>query len=505
MASETLSLSSLGSGPAQDLARLKLTRDNFGIHYLRWPYDPAVGPGGKFTSNNPSRWQTELGDSVGWFRAFDPNMFGRYLGGSFVKVGMTSEPTPYPYGRMEGGKWYQGMLRADGTYDFSKLDLVLNACADKKLKVLLSIGAQGAYWDGSRYLEYALPTGEFASQNWVAYQNRVLNFLGALFDHAGKRIAAIELANEPGKLVQLNAAVGPGHTERLAVLCRLAKQQIVSRGLSTLVLSPPFQGGETKEVVAFLTASAEGIAVGGKDGSGTKARDWIDVLAHHNYGNFSDRGAGGATAALDSARIDDPAADSAYPANTALNDMLGKGKSIASAANAGGWHGPRWNTECNVTGVVGNSRWHPRKMTQAGMRRIFFQTLAASFASGYEKCFLYAADHPTLGFYDNTGTPPAGEPADWYFKAPDNTARGAAALAQAIAALTSGGASVGAARTSHGQPLARNDLSLSGLDSWPGSTFSAGLGALGWIFQRRTLLAPGDGIEPRVDRGGDDY
>lgn len=471
------------AGATEYVERLNLARDNFGIHYVRWPYDPAVRPSGAFVSQNPSRWQTELGDSIGWFRAFDPNLFGRHFGGSFVQVGTTSEKPSYPYGRMEGGQWVQGMLRTNGGYDFSKLDLLLAACEAKNLKVLLSLGAQGAYWDGTKYLDYPLPTGEFASLHWDSYQTRWQKFLGALLDHAGKRIAALELANEPGRLVRLDTVAGPGHTRRLAVLCRLAKQEIESRGLATLVLSPPFQGGETKEVTAFLTASAAGISIGGNDGSGTKGRDWIDVLAHHNYGNFSDRGAGGATARIDAARINDAAADEAYPANTAFDDMLSKGRKIVAAANAAGWTGPRWNTECNVTGVVSRSGWHPRKMTQAGMKRVFYQTMLASFASGYEKCFLYAADHPTLGFYDDTGTPPRGEPADWYFKAPDNTARGAAALAQAIAALQSG------------ETLS----SLSGLPPpntapvlWPnlasGSSLVACVGGMGWLVRRREQL-----------------
>jgi hypothetical protein len=478
-------LADVNANLAESLARLNLSRDNFGIHYVRWPYDPAVRPDGKFASNNPSRWQTEIGDSVGWFRAFDPNIFGRYIGGSFVQVGMTNENPSSPYGRIEGGKWFQGLLRGDGSYDFSKLDLVLNACEAKNLKVLMSIGAQGAYWDGGKYVEHALPTGEFASLNWEAYQTRLLKFLGALFDHAGKRIAAIELANEPGRLVRLDTAVGPGHTQRLAVMCRLAKQQIAARGLSTLVLSPPFQGGEGKEVTAFLTASAAGIAVSGKDGAGTKGRDWIDVLAHHNYGNFSDRAAGKSAARLDAARINDSAADDAYPANTAFADMLSKGRNIAAAASAGGWSGRRWNTECNVTGVVSRSGWHPRKMTQAGMKRLYFQTLLASFASGYEKCFLYAADHPTLGFYDETGTPPPGEPSDWYFKAPDNTARGAAALAQVIAALKAG-KTVGRSEDSS---LLNSYLmgAISGADLVSGPT-NLGVAALGWIVRRRDRL-----------------
>lgn len=466
------------------IKRLGLARDNFGIHYIRWPYDPAIRPDGEFISQNPSRWQAELGDSIGWFRAFDPNLFGRYFGGSFVEIGVTSEKPSFPYGRMEGGRWVKGMLQANGGYDFSKLDLVLAACEAKKLKVLLSLGAQGAYWDGIRYLEYPLPTGEFASLHWESYQTRWQKFLGALLDHAGKRIAALELANEPGRLVRLDTVAGPGHTQRLAVLCRLAKQQIASRGLATLVLSPPFQGGETKEVTAFLTASAAGIRIGGKDGSDTKGRDWIDVLAHHNYGNFSDRGAGGVTARLDAARINDAAADEAYPANTAFNDMLSKGHKIAATAQAAGWTGPRWNTECNVTGVVSRSGWHPRKMTQAGMKRVLYQTMLASFASGYEKCFLYAADHPTLGFYDDTGTPPRGEPADWYFKAPDNTARGAAALAQAIAALQAGETLTSGLK---GIPPPRTVFA-----PWLGAATDAPLiacvGGIGWLVRRRDQL-----------------
>ncbi|QOR55231.1 MAG: hypothetical protein SHS37scaffold296_1 [Burkholderiales phage 68_11] len=424
--------------PAEYMFRGTLTRDNFGIHYVRWPYDPALSVGGAFTSANPSRYKTELGSAIGWMRTFDPNIFGRYQGGAFVKVGDSAEGTSHPYGRMEGGAWYQGMLRSDGTYDFSKLDVVLAAAEAQNLKVVMTIGAQGAYWDGTNYIEYCLPTGEFASLDWAGYQARVLAFLGALFDHAGGRIAAIELANEPGKLVRLNTVVGVGHTEQLAVLCRLAKQAIRSRGLSTLVLSPPFQGGETGEITAFLTASAAGISTYGSDGTGTLGRDWIDVIAHHNYGNFSDRAAGGSTTAMDAAAVNDTAADAAYPNNTSFADMLAKARAVRSAAAVGGFSGPMWNTEFNVTGSVSTGAWYPRKMTQAGMARIYQQALVASFAGGYDKCFLYAADHPTLGLYDDTGTPPGGEPADWYFKAPDNTARGATALAQAIAAMTGG-------------------------------------------------------------------
>lgn len=424
--------------PATRLFTGTLTRDNFGIHYVRWPYDPAVSVGGGFTSTNPSRYQAELGNAVGWMRAFDPNIFGRYIGGSFTQDGTSSEGTPHPYGRMTGGTWYQGMLKSDGTYDFSKLGVVLDVAQAKGLKTLVTIGAQGAYWDGTNYIEYPLPTGEYASQNWAGYQARIWAFLNAMFDYAGNRIGAIEMANEPGKLVRLNTVVGAGHTEQLTVMCRLAKLAINARGLSTLVLSPPFQGGETGEITSFCTASASGISVNGNDGTGTTGKDWIDVGAHHNYGNFSDRAAGGSTTAMDAAGVNDPVADTAYPNNTTFTDMLAKARAVRAAFNVGGFRGPIWNTEFNVTGSVSNGAWYPRKMTQSGQARIFQQALVASFAGGYDKCFIYALDHPTLGTYDDVGTPPAGEPADWYFKAPDNTARGAAALAQAIAAMTGG-------------------------------------------------------------------
>jgi len=117
------------------------------------------------------------------------------------------------------------------------------------------------------------------------------------------------------------------------------------------------------------------------------------------------------------------------------------------------------------------------------LRRIFFQTLAASFAAGYEKCFIYAADHPTLGFYDNTGTPPPGEPADWYFKAPNNTARGATALAQAIAALTAG--EMVARGVGDAGMLTAATASHPGPETQPERMFALGLGAIGWIIRRR--------------------
>lgn len=427
--------------PNEYFQHLQLSRDNFGIHMVRWPYDPAINGDGALTSPNASRWPAELGQTVGWIRAFDPSMFGRYTGGAFVQVGMTAEGSSVPYGRIEGVTWYQGMLRSDGSYDFSKLALLLAQARAQRLKVLLNISAQGAYFDytNNRHIELPLPTGEFYSTDPVGYQIRVANFLDAMFAFTGNDLAAIEAAgNEPGKLVRLNTTVGPGHTEQLAVITRIAKQLIKAHGLSIEVLSPPFQGGETGEITAFLKASSAGISIGGDDGTGRTGCDWIDALAHHNYGNFSDRAAGGSTVALDASGINDPVADGAYPTNTSFTDMLSKGRSVAAAANAGGWYGKRYNTECHVTGSVSTSVWGPRHMTQSGMERIFFQTMVASFASGYEKCMLYAGDHPSLGFYDNTGTPPAGEPADWYFKAPDNTARGAAALANVINAMTAG-------------------------------------------------------------------
>lgn len=425
--------------PAKRLFTGVLTPDNFGIHLVRWPFDPALLAGGALASANPSRFPTELANSVAWFRAFDPNLFGRYQGGAFVQDTMSAEGTPYPVGRMVGGAWYQGMLRSDGTYDFSKLDQLLTACEARNLKVLLSIGAQGAYWDGTKYLEYPLPTGEFASTDWAAYQARLLDFLWALLSRYGRRIAALELANEPGRLVRLNTVVGAGHTEQLTVAVRFAKQIVRALGLQTLVLSPPFQGGEYGEVTSFLTTSAQGLAVFGDDGTGTKGRDWIDVVAHHGYGNFSDRAGGGSAAALDASGVNTPEAGGAYPGNTSFVDMIAKANGVAAACAIGGWYGPRWNTECNVTGVVGTGGWFPRKAPEADMQRMLMQMFVASFAGGYEKCFPYAADHPTLGFYDdNVGTIPAGEPADWWFKAPDNTARGARAMANAIAALTGG-------------------------------------------------------------------
>jgi hypothetical protein len=461
------------------VARLPLSRDNFGLHYVRWPYDPAIRPDGSFASKNASRWQSEVGDRIGWLRTFDPNLFGRYVGGRFQQVGMTSEREPKPYGRIEGGRWFQGMLRADGSHDFSKLNLLLEACASKNLKLLMSIGAQAAYWDGERYVEYPLPTGEYASLDWGGYQNRWLKFLNALFEHAGRRIAALEVANEPGRLVRLDTVVGPGHAQQLAVLCRLAKQVIVARGLQTLVLSPPFQGGEVKEVVAFLSASAQGVRFAGADGSGTTGKHWIDVLAHHNYGSFESRASASARARMDAARINDSAADDAYADEAAFGDMTVKGRAVATAARGAGWSGPLWNTECNVTGVVSRSSWYPRKMTPAGWKRILTETLLASFAAGYDKCFLYAADHPTLGFYDETGTPPPGEPRDWYFKAADNTARGALALAQVIDQLVSNGPKRTSAPHGYHEPR----WQYAGVDP-----AIASFGILNWLFRRRAEL-----------------
>lgn len=343
-----------------------------------------------------------------------------------------------PYGRIEGGAWHQGMLRSDGSHDFSKLGLLLTRAEERGCRVLLSLGAQGEYWDGVRHTEYPLPTGEYRSVSPTAYFARWVDFLDALLDYGGDRIAAIEIANEPGKLVRRNTVIGAGWTESLAIKCRILKQLTRAKGLSTLVVSPPFQGGEYGELKAFLTASAAGPALYGMDGTDTFGRDWVDVVAHHLYGNFADRAAGGSTAALDAASFDDAAADLAYPINTTFSDIYSKAASVRSNALAGGWRGPLWNTEFNVTGAVSTSAWCPRKMTRVGIERLMMQAFIGSVLGGFDLSVWYAADHPALGFYDNVGTVPPGEPSDWYFKAPDNTARGAVALANVIAALTAG-------------------------------------------------------------------
>lgn len=420
--------------PAEYLVSRAITKENFGVTYVRWPYDPAVSPGGAFTSQNPSIWQTELDDRIGWIRSFDPNLYGRHQGGSFVEVGMSAEGSSKPYGRIEGGTWYQGMLRSNGTYDGSKLDLVLAAAKAKNLKLLMMIGAQGAYFDATnnRYIEYPLPTGEFWSTNRVAFSNRFRDFMSWFLDRCGNDLAAVEIANEPHQLVRLNTVVGPGYTEQLAVLVRITKQLVRRKGLSVLVCSPPMQGGETGEITAFLTTTAKGIEIDGADGTNTTGKDWIDVVCHHNYGNFADRGGGGSTTTMDAAGIDDPDADLAYPNNTTFADMYTKAVNVKNACRLGGWTGRLWNSEFHVTGVVTDTLWYPRRMTSAGFNRIFAQMLHSSFIGGYEKCFVYAADHPTLGFFDDVGTVPEGEPSTWYFKAADNTRRGAIALAGAI-------------------------------------------------------------------------
>lgn len=416
------------------LRETPVTKDSFGITYVRWPYDPATSSDGSLTSINPSRWQTELDGAIGWIRSFDPNVYGRYIGGTFVQVGTSSEGSPKPYGRIEGGRWWNGMLQRDGRYDFTQALLLRDRARDKGLKVLMQIGPQGAYFDSvnNRYIEYPLPTGEFWTLNPTGFQQRFRDWFDAFLGAVGTGIHAVEVANEPAQWVRRNTVVGTGHTEQLAVLCRIMKQLIQRRRLPMLVCSPPMQGGETGEITAFLGASAAGIAIDGVDGTGTTGKDWIDVLAHHNYGNFADRGGGGSTTAIDAAGINDVAADAAYPNNTTFADMYAKAVAVRTAGRVGGWTGPMWNTEYHCTGIVSESLWYPRKMTSAGFRRVFAQMLAASIIGGYDKHWVYAADHPTLGFYDDVGTPPAGEPSTWYFKSPDNTARGATQLAAAM-------------------------------------------------------------------------
>lgn len=433
---KSILLRTLPGAPSFLRKNITLSADNFGTHYVRWPYDPALNAGGAFTSSNPSRWQSEYDGAIGWVRAFDPNIGGRYQGGTFTQVGMTVEGAPVPYGRMEGGSWYQGMLQPNGSYNWSKMDLLVSSAAEKGVKVLLTPFGT-SYYDtaNNRYTEYPLPTGEFWSTNRTGYQSRLAAFVLALFTRYGNQIRAIEVSNEPGKLARLDVVGPPGNLEMLAVIARILKSTIRALGLNTLVVSPPFQGGEYAEVASFLNASAAGIAISGSDGTGTFGKDHVDVVAHHLYGNFSDRAGGGSTTAMDSSAYDSAAADAAYPGLTTFADIFAKGCAVVASAKGAGWTGEFWNTEFNLTGAVNTSLWYPRKMTVAGFARLTYLLMLAGFLSGFSKQILYAADHTALGTYDNSGTVPVGEPADWYFKAQDGAATRAAAVAVAIKAL----------------------------------------------------------------------
>lgn len=433
---KSILLRTLPGSPLFLRKNITLSADNFGTHYVRWPYDPALNAGGAFTSTNPSRWQSEYDGAIGWIRAFDPCIGGRFQGGSFVQVGMTVEGSPVPYGRIEGGVWYQGMLRSDGSYDWSKMDLLVASAAARGVKLLLTPFGT-TYYDtvNGRYTEYPLPTGEFWSTNRTGYQTRIAAFVLALCTRYGNSIHAIEVSNEPGKLARLDTVGPTGNLEMLASIARILKSTIGALGLSTLVVSPPFQGGESLEVASFLNASAAGIVLNGLDGSGTLAKDHVDVVAHHLYGNFSDRAGGGSTTTMDQSAYDSTDADTAYPGLTTFADIYAKGCTVVASAKSAGWTGEFWNTEFNLTGAVGLSLWYPRKMTVAGFTRLTYLLMLAGFLSGFNKQILYAADHNALGTYDNAGTVPSGEPADWYFKAQDGTATRAAAVAAAIKAL----------------------------------------------------------------------
>lgn len=416
--------------------QLPLSKNNFGIHMVRWPYDPALNAGGARTSVNASRWPKEYDGSVGYFRAFDPNMCGRLQNSSFVQVGMTQEGSPVPYGRLEGGTWYDGILRSDGSIYLDDLEFLIKSCEAKGVKVILTIMGALPYYDftNNRYTETPLPTGEFWSLDPDGYSKRQAQVAWAVLSRFGNRIAGIEVANEPGRDVRLDIVV-PGSTQvrKHAVTARIWYDTKKKLGLTTEILSPPFQGGEVTEVATFLNASCAGITVLGSSGEGRTGKDVIDAVCHHLYGNFSNRAVD--TTIVDGAAYNSPEADQAYPGIITFTDIYAKGVNVVLAARGAGWKGKFYDTEFNLTGAVGTNLWTPQKMTTAGWQRCAYLLYCASVLSGFSLHILYAHDHPALGTFDNTGTVPAGEPATWYFKAPDNTATRAAAVASVIQAV----------------------------------------------------------------------
>lgn len=460
--------------PAAISARRELSKDDFGIHYIRWPYDPSVNPAkpGFFYSNNPSRWHTEYDGRIGWVRAFDPNIHGRIFEGIFTSAGLTANIGSRPnsqYGKKTGQKFYTGMLRPDGSYDFSKLQLLLGSARAKGVRVLLNLSLNSMTYveakDGQAgmFVEQGLSTGEFLSANSTAYYVRIKNFLGALLDVAsvyGDTLGALEVANEAGPdyfaatnipisyfdsqdYFASNASTySTGFINNLAVLCRFAKDLVAEKGLAILVCSPPFQGGEASLAAAFLNASAQHpVTVGNRgDGAGKTGKDYIDVLAHHNYGSFSRRGGPGAPpdsktvdkTLLDKAGYGNPAADAAYPNNTIIGDLTLTGNRVKWAVARVGWTGPVWNTEFNMTGSTDKNTWGPANMTAVGTERCYRQMLLASIAAGYDKCFIYAADHASLGSYAHVGQIPAGEYADAWFKDLQQAAPNSAVIAAVI-------------------------------------------------------------------------
>ena len=472
-----------------------LSKDNFGIHYIRWPYDPSVNPAkpGYFNSPNPSRWHAEYDGRMGWVRAFDPNPHGRIFDGDFMAAGVTASAGSRPasqYGRITNQNFYTGMLRPDGTHDFSKLHLLFDSARAKGVRVLLNMNLNSMTYveskegQAGRFVEQGLSTGEFLSTNSTAYYTRIKTLLSGVLDIAamyGNTLGALEMANEasPDYFASTNipnsyfaaqdyyaspaATYAGGFLSNLAVLCRLARDLTAEKGLNVLVCSPPFQGGESALAAAFLGASASHpVTVGNRgDGAGKTGKDYIDVLAHHNYGSFSRRGGPGAPpdnktinmTLLDQAGYGNPGSDVAYPNNTIFGDLSLTGSRVKLAAAKAGWSGPVWNTEFNMTGSTDSSSWGPANMTAAGTERCYRQMLVASLAAGYDKCFIYAADHASLGTYAHAGQIPAGEYPDAWFKDLQQPAPNSAVIASVIDELTGGDTCVVGLTGIHGYPF----------------------------------------------------
>lgn len=342
----------------------QLTKDDFGIHYIRWPYDPnPINPQGVAVF-----WPDT--QAAGIARCFDPNWHGRWDSSS--------------------QRWFGGTMRPDGTFDFSMIDNVLSQYAAKGFKIVLNLGA----------LTYSALTADNNGTGLNMFghdpsspqgQTDFLNYLNGLLPHISGKVYAYEPYGEPSGIMNSTATGGLGWSlaklsNVVAQYQRIAFLLVKKYDPTATVVSTPYQGGEGVLAGQMFAADASGIAIDGSTGAGTVGAQYFDVIGHHFYGALANQN-------WDRSGID-------YNGSIITRTMLTYAGQLNWAIALNNLQSkPVWNTEFHASG---SSLYRFQGQSRSYSDRVLRQLLFGSIACGFTKHLIYAADHSNLGLWDGS-------------------------------------------------------------------------------------------------------
>lgn len=348
-----------------------VTKLDFGVHYIRVPYNyDSVSASPSNTTPAPQdqlssyHSETEVGGIV---RVFEPSM-GRLWNGTSLNAQRLAE-------------W----------------QATIAYWTAKGMKVI---------WD-AQMLEGSANDQLGNPMTSAAHLEECRDFVTAMAPHmATAGLYAFAPTNEPKAAADAGGWAASRDTA-LAQLQRITWTLMRQHAPNVIVCSPEFQGGEREQFAAFLGASAQGTVVNGSDGTGTVGAGvsnspgslYFHVVAWHPYCAGTTRAA---VEAASSANARDIARSSMRACKAALWERILRSP---SSPLFGQTMPDIWATEFNVceATAAANTDFRFQALTSAEKDRLIRMALLGALAAGFKKVILYAVDHQNFTSGSVTG------------------------------------------------------------------------------------------------------